>query len=354
MKNLLFLALFIISFQSFAQNISFYLGTYTDTTSEGIYKYSLNTETGEIGNKQLVAKIKNPSFLAFSKAKNYLYAVSEVNNFEMLNSGSVSAFKVDSNGSIQLINTVSSNGAHPCHVQINGDNATVSNYSGGTVSLHQIEKLGKISKAYQIINHNTTPKKSHAHSAKIFNNNLFVADLGLDFLAHYEKKGNSFLLKQKYSMPSKFGPRHFEISKKGDFIYVINELNSSITVLKKEHQSFKEIQNLSTIDKDFKVESFCADIHLSKNGEYLYGSNRGENTIAVFKIDELNGTLKKIQSISTFGNWPRNFNLSPDGNLLLAANQKSKNISVYRVNKVSGKLKYLHSTNTPTPTCLIF
>ncbi|MDT8418649.1 MAG: beta-propeller fold lactonase family protein [Lutibacter sp.] len=114
------------------------------------------------------------------------------------------------------------------------------------------------------------------------------------------------------------------------------------------------MQNISTLDAGFDGKSFCADIHLSKDGQFLYGSNRGENSIAVFKINNRNGEIKKIQTISTNGDWPRNFTLSPNGNFLLAANQRSKNISVYRVNKKTGNLTFLHSVASPTPSCLLF
>lgn len=344
----------IFSLISKAQNIPLYVGTYTDKTSEGIYFYDFNTETGEISNQKLAAKITNPSYISYSPNRKFLYTVSEIADFNNTNSGSVSAFSVTKNGTLQFINTVSSNGAHPCHIQLNNENAVVSNYTGGTISIHKVEKNGKINPAYQIIDHNTPNKKSHTHSTKFLNNELFVADLGLDFLAHYIKKEHKYVLNEKYSIGEKSGPRHFEISKNGDFIYVINELNSTITVLKKGTKKYAKIQNISTLKDTFKGESFCADIHLSLNENYLYGSNRGENSIVVFKRNYLNGTLQKIQSISVEGNWPRNFTMAPNGKFLLVANKKSKNISVYKADLKTGKLTFLYSKNTPTPVCLLF
>ena len=135
---------------------------------------------------------------------------------------------------------------------------------------------------------------------------------------------------------------------------MINELNSTISVLKKQKDHYVFVQNISTLDAGFDGKSSCADIHLSKDGKFLYGSNRGENSIAVFKINKRNGKLQKTQTISTNGDWPRNFTLSPDGNYLLAANQRSKNISVYRINKRTGNLAFLHSIASPTPSCLLF
>lgn len=341
---------------AYTQNISLFVGTYSDESSNGIYHYNFNSKTGEISNQQLAAKTNNPSFLTFSKNKKYLYSVNEVDNFNNTNNGYISSFLVQRKGSLQLLNEVNSNGAHPCHISINkkGTKAVISNYTGGTISIHDIEKTGEINPAYQVVNHNTTEKESHAHSAQFFKNELFVADLGLDYLAQYQNNGTSFLLKNNYSISEKSGPRHFEISKNGKFIYVVNELNSTISVLKKTAENFSIIQNVSTLDESFKNKSYCADIHLSKNEKYLYASNRGENSIAVFKINRKNGTIQKIQTISTKGNWPRNFCIAPNGKFLLVANQKSKNVSVFRLNPKTGKLSFLYSKNTPTPVCLIF
>ena len=354
MKQLFFIIFLCLTFIGQTQNISLYVGTYTDETSEGIYCYDFNPETGEISNQKLAAKVTNPSFLSYSTNRKFLYAVNEVADFENTNSGSVTAFSVIENGLLQFINGVSSNGAHPCHIQLNEDNAAISNYTGGTISIHKIGENGKINPANQIINHNTPTEKSHAHSTLFFNNELFVADLGRDFLAHYVKIGDDYVLKENYSMGEKSGPRHFKISKNGDFMYVINELNSTITALKKGTENYIQFQNISTLTDDFKGESFCADIHFSDDERFLYGSNRGENSIVVFKRDKKNGTLQKIQSISVEGSWPRNFTIAPNGKFLLVANQKSKNISVYRVDKTTGVLTFSDSVIVPTPVCLLF
>lgn len=351
-----FLLLFICGGYLSAQNIPLYVGTYTNSESKGIYYYDFNTETGKLTNKKLAAEGQNLSFLSISSDRNYLYAVGETNNFGANKSGIVNAYNVDKNGSLQLLNKVSSNGAHPCHVSLSSDNkkAVVSNYTGGTISIYNVQKNGSLDNAFQVINHNTPGIKSHAHSAKFLNNELFVADLGRDFLAQYVENKDEYLLKENYMMAPKAGPRHFEISKNGVFIYVINELNSTVTVLKKGTDKYHEIQTVSTLSKNFIEFNACADIHLSADEQFLYGSNRGENSIVVFKRNTEDGMLKKIQSISVEGDWPRNFTLAPQGNFLLVANQKSNNISVYKVNKATGNLKYLYSEATAIPVCLLF
>ena len=351
-----FLLFFMCGGYITAQNIPLYVGTYTNAESKGIYYYDFNTETGKLTNKKLAVEGENLSFLSISSNRKHLYAVGETNNFDVNNSGIVNAYNIEKNGSLKFLNKVSSNGAHPCHVSLNSDNTkvVVSNYTGGTISIYNVEKNGSLEKASQVIDHNTPGIKSHAHSAKFLNNKLFVADLGRDFLAQYVKNGDQYLLKKNYLMAPKAGPRHFEISKNGGFIYVINELNSTVTTLKKGDDKYQKIQTISTLSNDFIEFNACADIHLSKDEQFLYGSNRGENTIVVFKINTEDGMLKKIQSISVEGDWPRNFTLAPQGNFLLVANQKSNNISVYKVNKETGNLKYLYSEAIAIPVCLLF
>ena len=358
MKSSLLLVLFFYFSMASAQNIPLYVGTYTDADSEGIYLYDFNLKTGELTHKKLAVEAVNPSYIAFSSDKKFLYSVGEVDNFEGVKSGFVNSYSVSKDGTLQFINKVSSNGAHPCHIQLNKDNSkvAVSNYTGGTVSLHLLSKNGEITPATQVIDHNKGAKQSHAHSAKFFKNNLFIADLGLSIFSQYQlaNTDHKYLLKANYEVENNAGPRHFEVSKKGKFIYVINELNSTISVLKQQKDNYVFVQNISTLDTGFDGKSFCADIHLSPDGRFLYGSNRGENSLASFKINQKSGKLQKMQTIGTNGNWPRNFTLSPNGNYLLAANQRSKNISVFSVNKNSGNLTFLHSIDSPTPSCLLF
>ena len=352
MKYSWFFALFFCGFFVKAQNIPLYVGTYTSDDVKGIYYYNFNTLTGEITNKKLAVKTENPSFITFSKDKKYLYAVNE--NAE---NSYVKSYEVNKDGTLAFINKVSTNGNGPCHVQTNEANnkLVVSNYGGGTISIYTIHKSGSISESPQVIDHNLENKKSHAHSAKFYKNNLFVADLGRDFLAQYILNDKEFVLKENHLMNEGAGPRHFEISKNGAFIYVINELNSTITVLQqKDKNTFINIESVSTLADNFQGKNQCADVHLSLDEKFLYGSNRGENTIVVFKRDAKSGMLEKIQNISVNGDWPRNFTLSPNGNFLLVANQKSKNISVFTVDKTSGMLAFSYSIEAPTPVCLLF
>ena len=335
-----------------AQNIPLYVGTYTNAESKGIYYYDFNTKTGELTNKKLATEAVNPSYLTLSSNKKHAYAVSEASS----GNGVVNAYAINKDGLFTLINSVTSEGNSPCHVQLSesGKSLVVSNYGGGNIAIYNVVQNGGIENAFQVIDHNVEGEKSHAHSAQFFRNNLFVADLGRNFLAEYIDLNATYVLKKKYEMEAGAGPRHFEISKNGAYIYVINELNSTITALKQEKDTYVTIQNISTLRDDYTGKNACADIHLSKNEQFLYGSNRGENTIVVFKIDPTSGTLTKIQSVSVEGDWPRNFTLSPDGKFMLVANKKSNNISVYSVDQAEGTLTYLNSVTTSAPVCLVF
>ena len=202
-----------------------------------------------------------------------------------------------------------------------------------------------------------TTKTSHAHASQFLENTLFVADLGLDAVMRYQLQDGEVIgpYKPFMNMESGAGPRHFTFGGDGKFLYVINELNSTLTVLERNDQNeYETLETKSTLSKDFKGESYCADIHISADGEFLYGSNRGENTIVIFKIDAQTGKLALVGREEVQGDWPRNFGIDPSGKFLLVANQKSDNISVFKRDSQKGTLAYLHEINLPSPVCLEF
>ncbi|MBP0905694.1 lactonase family protein [Mariniflexile gromovii] len=334
------------------QNTPMYVGTYTDGFSEGIYKFDFNLNTGELTNLQLAIATENPSFIAYSPNKKYLYAVSESLG------GTIASFKIQEYGQLKFLNKVSSHGEGPCHVSLNkqGNKAVVSNYRGGSAAIYNISRDGKLNEASQVFNYNTTDKESHAHSAQFFKDELYIADLGMNAVYQYKLKNNIYEL----TTPSIFkttenpGPRHFALTKNGEFIYIINELSGSITSIKKKASGFEQIDFDATLEDTYEGKNACADIHLSKNELYLYGSNRGENSIAVFKRNKVDGTIEKIQTMPVHGDWPRNFTLDPSGKFLLVANQKSQNISVFSIEAATGMLTFLHSVKAPRPVCLLF
>ncbi len=338
---------------------SLFVGTYTNNGSEGIYKYTFDSGTGALTDKTLAASLKNPSFLKISSNKKNLYAAEETDDFEG-SSGAVAAFEIN-NGQLEKINSVSTGGANPCHIGISEDGSFVaaSNYSGGSLSIYKVDENGALQPNPQFIDHKLldSVKTSHVHSAEFTSDGLFTADLGLDAVKRYDYSDQGFVPAEQASLnvPEKAGPRHFTFGQKGKFLYVINELNSTITVfLRNENGTYNEIATENTLAKEFEGDSYCADIHLSKDGRFLYGSNRGENTIVIFKVDQPTGKLTLVGRESVKGDWPRNFGMDPSGKFLLVANQKSNNIIVFKRDTEEGTLGFLHEIKLPSPVCLEF
>ncbi len=349
--KILLIAILFSYFKNIAQEVPLYIGTFTDVDSKGIYHTTFNTKTGKLGSINLAINIDGPGFLAYSPDKKHLYSAHR--------NGFASSYKINTDGSLSLLTRVNAHGYSACHITINKDSnkAAVTTYGGGTALIFPINEDGSLSPASQVFDHNTLDEKAKAHSAQFYKDDLFVADLGRNAIYQYKLKENKYELKSEAIVTIKGnpGPRHFTITNDGKYIYVINEYGCSITSIQKNNDgTFKTIDEDSTLDTSYTGKNSCADIHLSKDERFLYGSNRGENSIAVFKRNLKNGTINKIQSISVHGNWPRNFTLDPSGNFLLVANKKSNNISVFSIDKNTGKLTFLNDKKTPTPVCLLF
>ncbi|MCP4977025.1 MAG: lactonase family protein [Maribacter sp.] len=336
-----------------------FVGTYTQNGSEGIYSYEFDANNGQFSDKKLAASIDNPSFLRISSNKKFLYAVEETDAYEN-SSGGVAAFSID-NGKLIKINSDATVGAHPCHIGLSEDGRflAASSYSGGSLTIFKLGENGGLLPKPQFIDHKIldSTKTSHAHSAEFTKDGLFTADLGLDAVKRYTLEDGQFVpsVQPSLEMAPKAGPRHFTFGQDGKYLYVINELNSTITVLQRNtDNSYVEVETQSTLSMDFEGGSYCADIHLSKDGKFLYGSNRGENTIVFFKVDPSNGKLSMVGRESVKGDWPRNFGIDPSGNFLLVANQRSNNITIYRRNINEGTLSFLREVELPSPVCIEF
>lgn len=348
----------------FAQNVqkqNFYVGTYTTEGAKGIYLCNVDNITGAITLLDTFEGIDNPSFLKISKDKRFLYAVTEKQE------GYVSAYQIDKSGKLKFINKQISNGSGPCQVDVSRDGkfVAVANYGGGSTAMYPVAENGSLLPASSVIkNSGSSVNKSRqtkpfAHSIKFspFGNQVFSADLGTDQLNIYTLEGDKLVQKdQKFVNPEPgSGPRHFDFHPDGKTIFLINELNSTITTFKNKEGKWENYQFISTLPADFKGVSYCADIHVSADGKYLYGSNRGHNSIAVFEIDKESKTLKPAGFVSVEGDWPRNFAISPDGNFLLVANQKSGNITVFKINKETGMPVFTgKEIKIPTPVCIEF
>ncbi|MGB2129178.1 MAG: lactonase family protein [Flavicella sp.] len=348
---------FLLTLNSaFSQTKTLYVGSYTKTDSKGIYEFSFDSKTGILTNKKLSYDVENPTFLLAHPTEKVLYSISKLNKYQKQQSGAVTAFKIGKNGAFIKMSEQTSNGKSPCHLAYdkNTKQLFVSNYQGGTLSIHPTDASGALKKATQIIDFNKSRTKAHTHAAKLNNDALFVADLGINSVSYYTYKNDKFECKQRIPMKKNSGPRHLELTKNGRFIYVVNEYASSITVLERKRNKYKIQQDISTLASTFNERNTAADIHLSKDEKYVYASNRGENSLAIFKRDINTGLLTKIQSTSTHGECPRNFTFDPTGNYLLIANKISNSIAVFKVDKTNGKVLFKYSIHSPMPTCLTF
>lgn len=347
-----------------------YVGTYTRGRSEGIYVYRLDPSSGALEFASEVTGIDNPSFLALHPQGRHLYAVNEVGGAAGKPSGAVSAFSIDpATGGLTLLNQQPSHGPGPCHLSVDGTGGyvLVANYTGGSVCVLPIGSDGRLGEATDFIQHqgsSIVPRRQevpHAHSVTIdpANRYAFVADLGMDKIMIYRLDLNQGKLKPNdepwVQVKPGAGPRHFTFHPNGRYAYVINEIDSTVTVFTYDETRgiLREIQTLSTLPEDFEDASHCADVHLSPSGKFLYGSNRGHDSIVIFAVDEGTGKLSCIGHEPTRGRIPRNFAIDPGGTFLLAANQQSDSIVSFRIDQQTGVLEWTgQMMEVPTPVCV--
>jgi len=371
----LFICLFlVVSYTTLAQNIPnknvlhFYVGTYTDSGSEGIYRFGLDAQSGKLHSNGLAVLSENPSYLAMSKDGRNLLAVRETKDESNQSQGYIELFKIDDTGNLTSVNKVASGGAHPCYVSVNEDGLVLaSNYTGGNVALMRIEPTGELSEVLSSDQHTghgpvaDRQEKPHVHSA-IFESKgkrIFVADLGIDQVKVYTiDKATTILKHNKYpeiKLPPGSGPRHMAIHPNGKLLFVANEIGCTVTVVQLlDNGAFKIIETVSTLPADFAKPNTCADIHLSPEGNFLYVSNRGMNSIAIFSVNEKEQKLKLLGYEDTKGEMPRNFTLTPQGDFLLVANQNTDNIVAFRRNAKTGLLTFTDQINAFKPVCLLF
>jgi 6-phosphogluconolactonase len=358
------MGLILTSLAVHGQNVKMYVGTYTNEGSQGIYIFNFDAKTGKLNLLNHLEGVTNPSYLCFSRDKKHMYAVEETEN------GHVSSIAIHpKSGLLTWVNRVKAEGDAPCHVATDksGKWCFVANYSSGNISVLPIQKDGSLSKAIQTIDHKPKlPNDNldgipHAHSVNVAPNNkdIFVCDLGIDKIMHYELDATTGKLspaKIPYiETKSGAGPRHFAFHPHNKVVYTINELNSTITAFQYKSSTLMEMESYHTLPNEYKGYNSCADIHISPDGKFLYGSNRGHNSIVIFSINPQTGRLSLIGHQSTLGDFPRNFVIDPSGKYLLVANQKSDQIKVFERNKKSGKLKYVNQdVKISRPVCLKF
>ncbi len=331
-----------------------YFGTYTGPKSKGIYVSRLDPKTGEVTEPELAATTTNPSFLAVHPNEQYLYAVGEVWNGSQ--KGSVIAYRIaPQTGKLTELNQQSSGGVGPCHLNVDasGHCLLVANYGGGSIAVLPIQEDGRLGEATAFVQHagsSVNPQRQkgpHAHGIypDPANRFVFVPDLGLDKVMSYRLDAAQGTLTPNHPpfTPIKpgSGPRHFTFSPDGKFAYVISEMASTITAFRYDASrgALEEIQTISTLPPDFTGNnSTTAEIEMHPSGKFLYGSNRGHDSIAVFAVDPPTGRLRWIENVSTQGKTPRGFGIDPTGHWLLAANQGSDNAVVFRLDETTGRL----------------
>jgi 6-phosphogluconolactonase len=334
-----------------------YVGTYTEdgSKSKGVYAYRFDPETAEITPVGLAAETINPSFLAVHPNHRFLYAVNEVRSYKGQKSGGVSAFAIDrATGKLKLLNQVASKGADPCYITVDktGKYVLVANYTGGSVAVFPVGEDGRLAEASAFVQHTgqgTNPERQegpHAHSIDLSPDNRFaiVDDLGLDETIVYKFDSAKGLLIPSGPQFGKAdpgaGPRHFAFHPNGKFAYVINEMGSSVSAFGFDGTAgvLHPRQTTSTLPKGFAEHNDDAEIEVHPSGKFLYASNRGHDSIAVFAIDSNKGTLSLIEHAATKGKTPRSFEIDPTGSLLFAENEKSNNIVIFRIDPQTGRL----------------
>lgn len=339
-----------------AGEVLVYFGTYTTKASKGVYVSRLDLATGALSAPVLAAETRNPSFLAAHPTRPYLYAVNEVATFDGKPTGSVSAFSIERRtGALTALNVQPSGGADPAHLVVDraGRHVIVANYSGGSVSVLPIETDGRLRAPAAVIAHtgssiNTQRQtKPYAHGIAVDPANRFalVADLGIDkvLIYRFDEKGLLRAAETPFAtVPPGSGPRHVAIRPDGRFAYAINELTCTIAAFAMDASSgaLREVQTLSTLPAGQTVAAgfSTAEIVVHPSGRFLYGSNRGHDTIAVFSVDAGSGRLSPIEHVSTQGRTPRGFGIDPTGAYLIVGNQRSDSVVVFRIDAKTGRL----------------
>lgn len=351
-----------------------YVGTYTQVlphvqgSAEGVYVYRMDRATGALTQLNVGTGVTNPSFVTVDPQRQVLYAVQEIGEYEGQPGGAVSAFTIDpATQALTLLNTQPTHGAHPCYVSVaeGGQWLLVANYSGGNVTVLPIGADGTLGAPTAVVAHVGVPTHHdapHPHCIRPMPGDWVLAtDCGLDRVAIYRldaTKGTLAANEPPWVMLAPgAGPRHVSLHANGTWLYCINERNSSMTVLRYDASAgtLHELQTLSTLPDDFAGSNSCADVQLHPSGAFLYGSNRGHDSIAIFAIDPATGLLTSKGHHSTGGRTPRNFAIDPSGTFLLAANQDSSTVVTLRIDQQTGALSETGQiANVPTPVCLRF
>lgn len=344
-----------------------YVGTYTSGESKGLYAFRPEGN-GNLVQKGCPAYIDNPSYINIDKNKGFLYAVIENDAFHGEHGGGVAAFKIDcKSGALDHLSAKGTKGASPCHLTTDreGKRLFVANYAEGTFTIFDISDEGKIGEIRSVVVHEGSginadrQEKAHVHCVVLTPDEKFLlaVDLGMDKIIIYSVFAEEMKPEGEYQARPGSGPRHVEFHPGERYLYLLNELSSDIDVLRYDENgvTLEKVQTISTLPKDFIGYNICAAIHISKDGRFLYASNRGHDSISAFKVDKATGMLDLKSVTPCGGEFPRDFQIDPSGEFLYSANQNSSTITAFRIDREYGLLTPLdHVIKVPNPTCIKF
>jgi len=348
-----------------------FVGTYTGKNSKGIYRCQLDVASGKLSAAELAAETDNPSFLAIHPNKQFLYSVGEYGKGPK-KSGGISAFSLDpKSGALKFLNQESSGGDGPCHLVVDkqGKCVLAANYGGGSICCLPITKDGSLEPHSAFVQHkgkSVDPQRQeapHAHSINLdpANKHAFVADLGLDKILIYRFSPNTGTLIKNdppaVDLAKGAGPRHFAFHPSGKYAYVINELDLTVTAMSYDAAkgALKVVKTVSTLPGPKEKGQSTAEVVVHPSGKWLYGSNRGHNTIAIFAIDEKTGELTPVGHQGKDIKTPRNFAIDPTGTFLIVANQDGDSLVMFRINQKTGELTPTDQrVEVPRPVCVRF
>jgi len=343
-------------------------GSYCEENENGINMYVFDEDSGTLTWSDGVSGYKNPTFLNVDPERSILYAITEIQTEAGEKAGESVAFSIDANaGKLTFMNQSYNVPSSTCHIQRDSEGKllTVASYHGGMVGLISIAEDGSIGELLDVQQHEgkgvdpDRQDRPHPHSSFFSpdENYLFVQDLGLDAIISYkvDKQAGKLIRHQETKLHPGAGPRHFVFHPTGHFGYVINELDSSITafIYNKLDGTLQPIQTITTLPDNYSGFNGCAEIAVSADGSFVYGSNRGHDSIVVYAVDKETGKLSLVQHVSTEGGHPRHFALTPSGQYLLAANRDGNNIVVFKVNQEDGTLRSTgHQAELSKPVCV--
>lgn len=350
---------------TYSQPILFGTGEVLQGKGVGIYLYDFDMETGNLYERMPPKAAVNPSYLTISPNQKYLYAVNELKEFNGICGGAVSAYRIGENGELSLLDQKPTGGADPCHINMdkNGKYLLVANFMSGSICSYPVSEDGSLSEKRQLIQHEghsvhpVRQKGPHAHAVVLAPDEKYIVvpDLGLDHLMIYPVDfGSGEICREKargFFVGGGMGPRCCVFNQKGDRCYVFCEIASKILTLAYRDGEFQLMQTSSSLVEPCHAENIGADIHLSSDDNFLYVSNRGQNSIVVFAV-QMDGTLQYVQTMSCEGKTPRNFTIDPSGRWLLVGNQDSDAIVVFTRDHKTGTLTFKNKVDVPTPVCI--